>query len=88
MSIYTWKYGGTLDQNITNFDSGVYLLIFKGSPKRVLYVGTTNCFKRRMEQHKVGYILGNRTIWKLSENDDIYELMSYQGTSGRFKYYA
>lgn len=91
MSTYNWNYGGTLDEIKTDFNSGVYLLIFRGSPKRVIYVGTTNCFKRRMEQHKVGYIVGNRTIWRISNNDDIYELMSYQGAvgkGGKYKYYA
>lgn len=91
MPFYNWKYNGTLEENMSDFQSGVYLLIFKSNPKRIVYVGTSNCFKRRMIQHKTGYMEGNRTIWRVSKGDDIYELMSYQGAGGKaskFKYYA
>ena len=92
MSIYNWSYNGTLDAPLNNQDGGVYLLIFKGNPKRIIYVGTTNCFNRRYKQHKKGYLEGNRTVWKVSStSEDIYELMSCQGQSSkskRFNYYA
>jgi len=91
MPLYKWKYNGTLEENLSDFQSGVYLLIFRGNPKRIIYVGTSNCFRRRMIQHKTGYMVGNRTIWRVSSRDDIYELMSYYGEKGKankFMYYA
>jgi predicted GIY-YIG superfamily endonuclease len=91
MPSYFWKYGNVLNNYSVSSNGGVYLLVFKGSPKRIIYVGTTNSFPRRMAQHKSGYLIGNRTIWKTTNSEDIYELMSYQGDSGkssRFKYYA
>ncbi|TRX49312.1 hypothetical protein FNH22_27180 [Fulvivirga sp. M361] len=91
MPKYTWKYGGILDDYSVSSNGGVYLLVFKGSPKRIIYVGTTKSFQRRMAQHKSGYLIGNRTIWRLTSSEDIYELMSCQGNRGkssRFSYYA
>lgn len=90
MSNYTWRYGNTLDKFSVDSSKGVYLLIFNGNPKRVIYVGTTNSFSRRMFQHKAAYLNGRRTIWKISNSEDIYELMSCQGKSSklvRYKYY-
>lgn len=91
MQLYKWINNGLLNKPINNLNKGVYLLIFKGNPKRIIYVGTSNCFSNRMEQHKKGYLEGNRTIWRIKQSDDIYELMSCQGASSksqRFKYYA
>lgn len=91
MPKYFWKYGDTLSNFSVSINGGVYLLIFKGTPKRIIYVGATNSFQRRMSQHKAAYQIGNRTIWKTSPSEDIYELMSCEGKrakSSRFKYYA
>ena len=91
MALLNWKYNGTLENTISNSNGGVYLLVFKGAPKRIIYVGTTKCFYRRLNQHKEGYLKGNRTIWRVSNSEDIYELMSCQGQRGksvRFQYYA
>ena len=91
MSLYKWENNGVLSDSINNSNKGVYLLIFKGNPKRIIYVGTTNCFSRRIIQHRKGYLEGNRTIWKTKITDDIYELMSCQGSSSKskkFKYYS
>ncbi|MBO3098279.1 hypothetical protein [Gelidibacter pelagius] len=90
MPNYSWNLCNTLDDFSENSNGGVYLLVFKGSPKRIIYVGTTHCFSKRLLQHKIGYLNGNRTLWKTSLSEDIYELMSSQGLGrvGRFKYYA
>lgn len=87
---YDWEYNGTLDNLFSNNRKGVYLLIHRGRPSRIIYVGTTNNFSRRLEQHRQGMINGNRSIWRLKEDEDIYELMSYQGMSekSKYKYYA
>ncbi|OUS09094.1 hypothetical protein A9Q81_00110 [Gammaproteobacteria bacterium 42_54_T18] len=47
-----------------------------GAENRAVYVGTTSCFGRRIEQHYYGYIRGNRTIWKVSGDEDVYTLMT------------
>ena len=89
--MYNWKFKGTLDNCLSSTEKGVYILIFNGSPKRIVYVGTTNNFSRRIEEHRTGYLRGNRTIWRVSLNEDIYELMSYQGNyskARKFEYYA
>lgn len=87
---FSWDYHGTLNEINSTNGIGVYLLIYKGNPKRIIYVGTTNCFNRRMNQHKEGMLLGNRAIWRVDGNKDIYELMSYQGYSenGKYEYYV
>lgn len=87
---FDWEYHGTLSNIKSSNGKGVYLLVFKGSPNRIIYVGTTNCFNRRLTQHQEGMLKGQRTIWRVGENEDIYELMSYRGESGfkgMYKYY-
>ncbi|AHM59208.1 hypothetical protein D770_04705 [Flammeovirgaceae bacterium 311] len=66
---------------------GVYLLVFSGPPKRVIYVGTTNSFNRRINQHRVGILEGRRTIWRVDKGEDIYDLMSHRGKGNPYKYY-
>ncbi|NDI85482.1 GIY-YIG nuclease family protein [Undibacterium sp. B2R-29] len=72
----SWTYLGRLS-HCPNFDYGcVYLLVHHGLYNRVVYVGTTNNLGRRMLQHLHGYLRGNRSVWKISETEDIYTLMS------------
>ncbi len=88
---FDWEYHGTLDNISSTNNKGVYLLVHRGVPNRIIYVGTTNCFNRRLKQHKHGLLEGNRPVWRIGADEDIYELMSYQGVGGRasmFKYYA
>jgi len=71
-----WRYLGKLiDAFGCNF-GGVYLIVHEGFYNRVVYVGTTNCIGRRMQQHFEGYLRGNRTIWKISKQEDAYSLMA------------
>lgn len=88
--LYDWNYHGTLDDICSNNGKGVYILVHRGKPNRLIYVGTTNCFNRRLEQHRQGMLCGNRSVWRLNEDEDIYELMSHQGISdlGKYKYYV
>jgi predicted GIY-YIG superfamily endonuclease len=67
---------------------GVYLLVFKGTPKRVIYVGQTQDFRERLKQHWDAFLSGKRSIWRVEDNQDIYELMSYNGEKEAYKYYA
>lgn len=87
---FDWEYHGTLNEINSTNGIGVYLLIYSGNPKRIIYVGTTNCFNRRLNEHKDGMLIGQRPIWRVCNTNDIYELISFQGKSenGKYEYYA
>ncbi len=84
---FDWEYKGTLSNITATNSKGIYLLVYRGNPNRIIYVGTTNCFKRRLNQHREGMIAGQRTVWRVKENEDIYALMSYKGEKEKYKYY-
>lgn len=86
---FTWNYMGTLysPAPISTEHGGVYLLVFRGTPKRVIYVGTTNSFHRRIYQHQQGMLTGRRTVWRSDSSNDIYELMSFNGERKPFYEY-
>lgn len=65
---------------------GVYLLVHKGSYDRVIYVGTSSNIGRRACQHLLGYLRGNRTVWQVSQADDIYARMCGLHISNFIKY--
>lgn len=87
---YCWEYNGTLKEIDSTNNMGVYLLIYNGTPKRIIYLGTTNSFNRRLYEHQEGMLTGKRAVWRTSTDKDIYELMSFEGFSenGKYKYYA
>lgn len=85
-----WRFHGTLRNLDTNDEAGVYIFVYKGTSKRIIYVGTTNCFARRLHQHSEGMRNGERPVWKVEPHEDIYELMSFKGESsekGKYEYY-
>lgn len=84
---YTWELMGSLDSPTFKSGGGVYLLIFKGKPKRVIYVGTTQSFNKRIDQHRIGMLEGKRTVWRAGSDKDIYELMSFKDEGNPYKYY-
>ncbi|WP_224995502.1 GIY-YIG nuclease family protein [Cesiribacter sp. SM1] len=83
-----WELMGSLSSPISKAGGGVYLLVFKGTPKRVIYVGTTNNFNNRIDKHRRCMLEGKRTIWKADVRKDIYELMSHMDEKNPYKYYA
>lgn len=82
---FTWE---PWNKNLPNEGGGVYLIVFKGTPKRVMYVGQTKNFKNRLSQHREGFLNGRRNIWRVETDQDIYELMSHNGEREPYKYYA
>lgn len=87
---FTWEPMGPLNSPYLTPDKigGVYLLVFKGTPKRVIYVGQTGNFNRRIKEHQEAFLSGRRSIWRVMNNQDIYELMSHNGEEEPHKYYA
>lgn len=85
--LYKWSYMASLEQPKEISGGGVYLLVYCGTPKRVIYVGTTNSFNRRIGQHQKGMIRGNRSVWRTNKESDIYDLMSFKGEKGMHEYY-
>ena len=83
-----WTLQGRISDRILDCSGGVYVLVFCAGVKRVIYVGTTNCFARRIEQHYKAYISGKRAVWRQNKGQDIYDLMSYKGEGNMFSYYA
>jgi len=71
-----WVCLGHLTDALNVAFGGVYLIVHEGLFNRVVYVGTTNCIGRRMQQHLEGYLRGNRTIWKITKKEDVYSLMT------------
>lgn len=58
---------------------GVYLFVFLGGENRIVYVGITRNFENRWYEHRESMKRGNRTVWKISPEQDIYKLMSPRG---------
>lgn len=73
----TWHKMGTLYDLQIKHGKGVYLFIYDNI--RIIYVGSTNdCFCNRITQHKLDMLHGGRTCWKPNQNEDIYNLMTFQ----------
>jgi hypothetical protein len=74
----TWLPSGRLSQLVTDFGGGVYLFIHDGSPRRIIYVGTakqSSGFTPRWCKHLSLFACGGRTVWRPSEETDVYTLM-------------
>ncbi len=82
-----WIYGGTMLKPKIVVGGGVYVLIHHGFKERIIYVGTTTNFERRWTEHIESMRRGNRTVWRLDNNEDIYDLISSQGSRDYYKYY-
>jgi hypothetical protein len=82
-----WIYGGTMSRPKLLIGGGVYVLVHHGINERIIYVGTTTSFERRWTEHIEGMRRGNRTVWRLGGREDIYDLMSSQGSKDSYKYY-
>jgi hypothetical protein len=72
----TWENSGTLGSLKTSFESGVYVFVFSGQVKRLIYTGTAKSFSNRWCSHLNEYQIGGRTIWRPDPDEDIYDLMS------------
>lgn len=82
-----WTFGGNLIKQRYVNGPGVYLLVHTSSVNRIIYVGTTNNFENRWFEHAEGMKRGNRAIWRVRPDQDIYELMSHRSSKDYFKYY-
>ncbi len=87
MKTLTWHCLGTIEQAQQSTLAGVYMLVHQGCYKRIVYVGTSNCIGRRMQQHYAGFLAGRRSIWKVTKEHDIYSLMSAYGIHNYINYY-
>ena len=74
----TWKCLGEL--NISHYEniSGVYVFIYNNS--RIIYIGeAVSPITRRIGKHRNHIRSGGFSIFKASDNEDIYHLMTYKG---------
>mgnify|MGYP000383278536 CR=1 FL=1 len=71
-----WKYLGTIQEAKKSGCSGVYLIVHQGKYNRVVYVGVSVNIGRRMAEHYEGYCRGNRTIYNVNKDEDVYTLMT------------
>jgi|GEM_PF-497679 len=74
--VLKWSELGTLDRARNTPFGGVYLITWNGSFKRAVYVGTSTSIGRRLSQHYEAYLRGDRTIWRVKSDEDVYELMT------------
>lgn len=74
-----WVENGNLDNPNPSLEKGVYMFVFEGNPSRIVYVGTCfhkNGFNHRWKEHHDSFKCGQRTVWRISDKEDIYKLMS------------
>lgn len=83
----SWRHLGSMESFLYSDHGGVYCFVYRGKFNRVIYVGTTSHFGRRLQQHHDGYKRGNRTVWRINDGDDIYGLMSSVGIRDYVKYF-
>jgi|GEM_PF-743581 len=76
-----WEKCGTLDRFDSNNDKGVYLFVYCGKARRIIYVGETHKqgFSGRWKMHKRNLLRGRFTIFRAKNDEDIYDLMSDRG---------
>ena len=77
-----WEACGILADPVPNKNKGVYVFVFLGKVRRIIYVGTTfdpKGFSKRWNDHKRLFLNGERTVFKVKNNEDIYDLMSDKG---------
>jgi predicted GIY-YIG superfamily endonuclease len=82
-----WRFLGSLSEARNSGCSGVYLITHNGKYNRVIYVGISINVGYRISQHYQGYLRGNRSIYRLSETQDVYTLMSSYMTQNHIKEY-
>jgi len=81
-----WKKAGILSEFYKEtIDDGwvVYLHIFSGYPKRIIYVGTSEEPETRWKYQQMQLLTGLGTVFRVEESKDIYELMSYKNKSNK-----
>ncbi len=76
----SWNLEGSLSDPSNNRHSGVYLFVYEGKIKRLIYVGTaynqSGGFTDRWGTHINLFKVGGRTTWWIDKNEDIYDLMT------------
>lgn len=86
-ALLSWRHLGSIDNFLYSDHGGVYCLVHHGKYNRVIYVGTTSHFGRRLQQHQDGFKRGNRTVWRIHDSDDVYGLMSSVGIRNYVNYF-
>jgi predicted GIY-YIG superfamily endonuclease len=82
-----WAYLGCLDSlDQSKQISGVYVYIFRGTPRRLIYVGTSIDIVARMNQHIKHMKEGLHTFFRAQRYSDIYSLMSIPSELDREEY--
>jgi hypothetical protein len=86
----TWTdFGGIAQCDKFPKDRGVYLAVFKGTPHRIIEVGTAlnaDGFQRRFKKKKGDWEGGGSFIFKASLADDIYKFMTLASYQTRTSY--
>ncbi len=82
-----WIYRGILEKPDVCKEKGVYLFIFNGTPKRIIYTGTAysdDGFYGRWSEHNKLFKSGGRATFRSSEKSDIYELMKFKNNPEKY----
>ena len=77
----TWIQSGTLYKLETCFNQGVYIFVYHGIKKRIIYAGTAaslDGFTGRWCEHLKLFNIGGRAVWRPDKNEDVYNLMSFK----------
>ncbi|MFC1730392.1 hypothetical protein ACFL6I_08660 [candidate division KSB1 bacterium] len=85
----TWEYCGTHSNKIELDRMGTFIYMFRGIPKRIIYVGTchSRLFHVEWATHTKNMWGGKYTIWRASVYEDIYNLISYHNEPDMVEYY-
>jgi len=86
--ILNWNNAGTLN-DIKKIDDqcAVYVFVYSGNPKRIIYVGTSTTQQQRWKDERGQLLDGLGTVFRVQENADIYDLMCYKDKGDPIEYY-
>lgn len=82
-----WRFLGSIHDARNSGCSGVYMIVHRGKYDRVVYVGVSINVGRRISEHYEGYLRGNRTIYNVDKDEDVYSLMSVFFVRNHIKHY-
>ena len=68
-----WTNFGNLSEFKSTLLSGCYVFVW--DKKRIIYVGTSSDIEKRLHYHVNSIRSGKRPVWRVDDNDDIYDLM-------------
>lgn len=68
-----WTHLGNLSKFKSTLLSGCYVFVW--NKKRIIYIGTSSDIEKRLQHHVNSIKSGKRPVWRVDDNEDIYDLM-------------